>query len=436
MATNTMATYSSESNIVMRFKGTKTIGGGRVEEDLRGEQCTQLNEAMVPSKVYARGTPQQGQKQRSIEEIVRNLKCYKASPDTYRVNALILHRVELELLIMSQCPKERARFICDSLAYELQRQFLMRVNPWLDPPGFNSGYKSSIPEYGFVFPDLLFFNTTMISRQAVYGNIPGWNKGTPLLEALHSPFPYTYLALINDLPIDTISPLPTITTDSLVAKALSLAQKLHININNIYREFPDLNKFSYNNKYSLSTTDHVLPYNMPTLQLRGKEGSIIQTLVRYVLGEGICYLPVTPISSTECAYPAPMFLPVANVPLANLDRLFYDSSPHIILTPNFSIYDRNNYCQDATILSWWGDADTIDLVDWGPLAGKTVLYLYRPSDFHDQSRTQGCLNAVREKLLALGCNFLIVDLSDATFAPPLNQPPPNTQPDPYYSPVI
>lgn len=183
-----------------------------------------------------------------------------------------------------------------------------------------------------------------------------------------------------------------------------------------------MEQFPYNQKYVLSTANFLLPPNLLRVDIRGEQHGIKQTLIPFTTPSGTNFLPMTLVSSTTCPCPKLMFLPVRSVPLFGLERLYYSGNPHTLLTPSLATATVNQCLPDGTLMSWWGNVNTIDLVDWTPLVGKTVYYLVHQCDFGgNYQKTIACLNAVREKLISIGCAFHIVDLSQ----------PPQLQENPY-----
>jgi hypothetical protein len=348
---------------------------------------------------------------------------------------LVVNLVELTLMVLAQYPRERAAFFPYDVASMIinhlrmlsysrgltdREQLLLRL--LLDVPES----RDKITMAHLFNADVTTTTLNVEVRDQADTEIGfdfNWVLG---MTAEH--YPFIHFACLGDHTCQGAY--------AIVEKAYSLARRLNIDTNNPFRASIDFLQDPANQLYVESAAHFMLPQNVPRVYVYGEQLSIVDVLIPVNYWGGTMYFPLTMIASTTSRYPKPMILPKNRLPLFGLAKLLHYQNEFICLTPCLHMGVINEQDPKLTVMSWWGSDSTIDLVDWTPLAGKTVYYLYRSNEFNNKIRADWCFNAVREKLLALGCNFLIVDLSDATFAPPLNQPPPNTQPDPYYSPVI
>lgn len=348
---------------------------------------------------------------------------------------LVVNLVELKLMVLAQSPLERAAFF----PYDVASMIIEHLNMLTYSRGLTDGERLlqrlllDVPESRDKITMAHLFNadvtTTTLNVEVrdqadteIGFKIP-WVLG---MTAEH--YPFIRFACMGDHTCQG--------ANAIVEKAYSLARRLNIDTNNPFRASIDFLQDPANQRYVESVAYYMLPWNVPRVSVYGEQRSIVDALIPVNYRGGTMYFPLTMIASTTSRYPKPMILPKNRLPLFGLYKLLHCQTEFICLTPCLHMGVINEQDPKLTVMSWWGSDSTIDLVDWTPLAGKTVYYLYRSNEFNNKIRADWCFNAVREKLLALGCNFLIVDLSDATFAPPLNQPLPNTQPDPYYSPVI
>ncbi len=70
----------------------------------------------------------------------------------------------------------------------------------------------------------------------------------------------------------------------------------------------------------------------------------------------------------------------SNLSLLNLDKIAKNSHAEIILTSNFLLANRFKDLTEAAITSWYGAQYTYKQIDYIPLEGRKLLYLYDGSD--------------------------------------------------------
>ncbi len=358
----------------------------------------------------------------SLQFLLERLRWNGGYDDDAWIKAvLVMNLVEAHLMIMTQNPRERVRFFPVDFATEAARQ-LSNDAKWRQLTQEEFLFLNiliAIPELqGKLSYDQLF-NTDIVSHEMRVQLQPRQGSELTLdissmlgLAAEHYPF-LRFAALADMMGIDSIS---------MVQKAYSLANNLEIDTANPFKSFLKLEQFPYNQRYALSTANFQLPSNLIRVDIRGEQQGIKQTLLPFETPFGTNFMPLSLISSTTCPYPKPMFLPVQSTPLFGLDQLYYSGNQYTLLTPSLATAVGNQNLQDVTVMSWWGNLNTIDLVEWKPLVGKTVYYLVHSSDFggvHD--KIFACLDAVRRKLQSMGCAFHIVDFMQ----------PPQPQENPY-----
>lgn len=337
---------------------------------------------------------------------------------------IIINLVELKLMMMSQNPTELARFLPMRFSEITMAQLdaVARQNAFFADtlPLLLNAFMHDPELQKKITPDLLYnSNMKKISIDINLNDASNSQASVDLGEALgwdclH--YPFLYYALISD------SMVPN--WQNFASKAFSLAPKLGINTEKAFTEIINLNAIPFNRKFAYSTTDFIRPHNMVFYNVYGEHGSIRQVLYPFYGRGGISYLPVTAISCQN-EWPKMMFLPQDNMPLIGLSDLLYRNDEHIVLTPRIHTAVTNCAPPDTTVLSWWGGADTIDLVDWSPLVDKKVQYLTLASDFGGNiDATLQCMHKVVNKLTAFKCRVELPLLEEAVVvASPSSQYP-------------
>lgn len=137
--------------------------------------------------------------------------------------------------------------------------------------------------------------------------------------------------------------------------------------------------------------------------------------------------PVGSLVKSGDAYIKPCFLPHGLYSLWGLDRLLYSTTKTIILTPDLHECIDNSYHWGMAVLSWFGSSWTLPKVDFGPLAGRTIYYVFNPGSFGgDYQACLQCMNAVWEILQSLGCNVVL--MANPAYAQPAPVPAPYPAP--------
>ena len=140
----------------------------------------------------------------------------------------------------------------------------------------------------------------------------------------------------------------------------------------------------------------------------GPVGDMWAWLENYCLEtSNACYGQIWPLRSLVkdgCTFIKPCFLPHRQYSLWGLERLLYTDVLTVVLTPDLREYTCNcTYCGMA-VVSWFGAQYTLPKVDFSPLAGRTVHYVFNPGSFNgDYQACLACMNEVTASLVALGC---------------------------------
>ena len=352
-----------------------------------------------------------------IEEAINSLHLDYGCDDYEKMKVIIvINLVELKLMVMSQSLKELARFLPTPFSDTTIAQYETLARQ-------KGCYQESLPMLNFlkqnpefqkiITPDLLYnctmkntslpinFNDPLNNRTSLcLSNELGWNQ---------LQYPFIHYALLNDLIIPN--------QENLVAKAFSLAPKIGINTDRAFTEIINLNDIAYNRKYAFSTTDLIRPQNLLFHDVYGEHSSIRQVLFPIFGVNGTSYLPVTSVSCPG-EMPKMMFLPQNNMPLVGLNNLLYRNDRNVLLTPRISTAVNNQWRADTTVLSWWGGVDTIDLVDWSPLTGKTVYYLLFVQDFGgNEDAMLKCWEKTTEKLESINCTVKFIHMKHSPANP-------------------
>lgn len=351
----------------------------------------------------------------SVEAILNAMRWPSNCDDDEIIKAiLVMNLVECTLMIMAQNPRERARFFpCEyaHLVYgHLQNKY------WLGQAGpAEVQLLSALQTNPNLITDDTLFNTARVCHHIPLRSFMGTNETFYYdVNALFglSGTHYPYLCLVTRYyDIDTYP-------NYLVQKAYAIANKLGIDTENIFRESLKID-LPYNRKYALSLMDRFFDNFTDRVVIVGEQYGVKQSLAVVRMESGLQYLPLSFISSTECSCPKPVYLPASSVHLYGQEKLLYENAQVIMLTPNLSTaIDNTQVMAGAAVLSWWGRGNTIDLVDWHPLTGRTVYYILRRDDFGgDLDKAVACMNAVREKLLARECSFHIIDEEKTIYSP-------------------
>ncbi|MDD3954596.1 MAG: hypothetical protein PHY82_11850 [Lentisphaeria bacterium] len=352
-----------------------------------------------------------------IEDAINSLHLDYGCDDYEKMKVIIvINLVELKLMVMSESLKELARFLPIRFSDMTIAQYETLVRQ-------KGCYQESLPLLNFlrqntevrnkITPDLLYNCAMKSSSLSIAFNAPlntlininlsndlGWNL-------LH--YPFLYYALLNDLIIPN--------QENLVAKAFSLAPKIGINTDRPFTEIINLDEILYNRKYAYSTTDLIRPQNLLFHNVYGEQNSIRQVLFPFGGIYGTSYLPVTAVSCPG-EMPKMMFLPQNNMPLVGLNNLLYRNDRNVLLTPRISTAVNNHLLADTTVLSWWGGVDTVDLVDWSPLAGKTVYFLLFVQDFGgNEDAMLKCWEKTTEKLESINCTVKFIHMKHSPANP-------------------
>ena len=147
-----------------------------------------------------------------------------------------------------------------------------------------------------------------------------------------------------------------------------------------------------------------LPLSAQLLPLPGEQGWCLEVFSHWhgTLEDGRCYSHQFPLRGIT---PAVSFAPTKFMPipwehylLYGLDELHHSGKKQVYLTPSLAeaLINRNN--PNAVVVSWMGGVETIDLVDFEPLKGHSVVYILNPNTFFTAQEAIDCLVKVREKL--------------------------------------
>ena len=118
--------------------------------------------------------------------------------------------------------------------------------------------------------------------------------------------------------------------------------------------------------------------------------------------------PVRSLVKARNAYIKPCFLPHRRYSLFGLEKILYSNADPIVVTPDLTEYFVNNSYEKA-VISWYGASFTLPKVDFSPLAGKSVIYVYNPGSFNfDHLACLHCMNQVTELLFAKGCSVTVM----------------------------
>ena len=91
-------------------------------------------------------------------------------------------------------------------------------------------------------------------------------------------------------------------------------------------------------------------------------------------------------------------LPWNHYPLYGLDALHHSGKKLVCLTPSITEALLNRCNSEIPMVSWLGGPETIELVDFEPLKGHTVVYLVNPNTFFTAQEAIDCLERVEEVL--------------------------------------
>lgn len=119
--------------------------------------------------------------------------------------------------------------------------------------------------------------------------------------------------------------------------------------------------------------------------------------------------PLRSLTKAGCGFIKPCFLPHRRYSLWGLDKILFTNVQTIVLTPDLREYFYNyTYCGMATV-SWFGAQYTLPKVDFSPLAGRTVHYVFNPGSFNGDYQTcLACMNGAIASLVAFGCNVNVM----------------------------
>lgn len=148
--------------------------------------------------------------------------------------------------------------------------------------------------------------------------------------------------------------------------------------------------------------------------------------------------PLRSLVNANTDYIKPCFLPPRQYHLFGTEKLLYTDVTTVVLTPDLREYGLNFSYMGMAVISWYGAEYTIPKVNFAPLAGRTVLYVFNPGSFGgDYQRCRFCMERVMEQLAMQGCNVSILanplyGRTDATQPPPqmaaISFPPFNATP--------
>ena len=114
--------------------------------------------------------------------------------------------------------------------------------------------------------------------------------------------------------------------------------------------------------------------------------------------------PVRSLVKARNAYIKPCFLPHRRYSLFGLEKVLYSNAEPIVVTPDLTEYLINSSYANA-VISWYGAQYTLPKVDFSPLAGRSVIYVFNPGSFNgDYQACLHCMNQVVGLLANNGCN--------------------------------
>ncbi len=118
--------------------------------------------------------------------------------------------------------------------------------------------------------------------------------------------------------------------------------------------------------------------------------------------------PLRSLVKARSAYIKPCFLPHRKYSLFGLEKILYSNADPIVVTPDLTEYFVNDSYEKA-VISWYGASFTLPKVDFSPLEGKSVIYVYNPGSFNnDQHGCLDCMNQVISLLNAKGCTVTVM----------------------------
>ncbi|MFA6931908.1 MAG: hypothetical protein WCT05_16410, partial [Lentisphaeria bacterium] len=215
----------------------------------------------------------------SLQDVLGRLQWdYSFDDDAWIKAVLVKNLVEIHLMIMTQHPRERARFFTVDLAIEAIRKISnIAQSRRLFPAEFTLlKLLQEVPEirerlsYDQLFNTDIFSNALLLQLNDDLASVLRFDINS-LLGLSTEHYPFLHFATHADM----------MSTDSIsmTQKAYSMAEKIGINAAESFKEFLRLEKFPYNQKYALSTANFQLPAHLTRVDIRGEQCGIKQTLL-------------------------------------------------------------------------------------------------------------------------------------------------------------
>ena len=121
------------------------------------------------------------------------------------------------------------------------------------------------------------------------------------------------------------------------------------------------------------------------------------------------YWPLQSLVKQDDSYIRPFALPHQKYSLWGFDKVLSTAATTLVLTPDLNEYYLNNNQIDMAIVSWFGAQYTLSKVDFTPLQGRRVIYVFNPGSFNgDRQACRACMDDVTVRLNALGCSVTIM----------------------------
>ena len=291
-------------------------------------------------------------------------------------NDLIMHLAEVKLSTMAESPEEAARV------------FTRRLPSNLFPQNSKAMAKAS-------------------DEQSAVLALPTFKE-----ELKRTMFPFLLTATCCDL---GCFPLPPLLTQEMLQKAYSILRESKIDTANPFLIDPE-DLIPPSSSYRMGIFSHRPYIGLCTMYPIGVMG-VMQEL--YCIDyDSRQILPLRTLVKANNDYKKPCLLPHGRYNLFGLERILFSNAEPIVVTPDLWEFHDNYHNDGIAIISWYGAQYTLPKVDFSPLAGRTVMYVFNPGSFNgDCNACRQCMNQVMHLLQAQGCEVII--MANQSFAEPL-----------------
>lgn len=288
-----------------------------------------------------------------------------------------MHTAEFELTLMAESPEEAARVLPRCLPSNILPQkskAMAKASDELSAPSLPT-YEGELKKT--MFPHLL---------AATY-------------------YDFSYIPLGNQLNFN------------MLQKAYSILRELKIATDNPFLIVPE-DLIPPQSSYRMGIFNYRPYIGLRTVYPIGKMGAIQEL---YCIDDNSRQIwPLRALVKANSAYIKPCFLPHWRYSLFGLEKVLYSNAEPIVVTPDLTEYFINNSYEKA-VISWYGAQYTLPKVDFSPLAGRTVVYVFNPGSFNgDINACSQCMNQVMLSLQAQGCKVNI--MGNPAFANQINLP--------------